>query len=281
MAPPLLILVLLLLVLGDAARKGVRSAVNISAKEEKEDKEPQASGVESTPVAQADAVCERSRAAQLRLFLVWLLCIALVATKGLVFPMCSPIWWILTIGSAVILCGISWMYAGTLSAQVPVDADDLDFREMAHSLAQYSILAGTIAALCGIGGGMIMGPILIEMKVPPPVSTATTATTLVVLSTSTLLIYICRGMAPPSYAICLSMFTLMGAFVGKIVANWWIQKTGKQSALVWTLAGVTVCSMVLMGLEGILTLKDDPGGSFAFRDFCKSPLHENLPKTDF
>jgi len=285
LAPPLLTLVLLIIVLGDAARKGIRSAMSIKAKEEKEDAAndspaSDAAAPDAPTHKPSEVVLERSRDTRTRLFLVWVVCIGLVVTKGLLFEMCSTTWWILTVGSALFLCGLSWLVAGTLSEQVPVDDDDIDFREKAFPLAKMSIVAGAIAALCGIGGGMVMGPILVELKIPPPVSTATTATTLVVLSTSTLLIYICRGMAPPEYAICLSVFTMMGAAVGKVLCGWWVQKTGKQSVIVWILAGVTVISMVLMGLQGILTLARDPSDAFAFKNFCEGHMHHTVPTTD-
>lgn len=281
LAPPVVTLALLLLVLGDAARKGIRSAINISAKEEKQDDTDTSQPSEATPADdKSGEVWARSDSARNRLLLVWVLCIVLVATKGLLFEMCSPMWWTLSVGSAALLCGLSWMFATAVSEQDPVDADDIDFREKAFPLAKMSMLAGTIAALCGIGGGMVMGPILVELKIPPPVSTATTATTLVVLSTSTLLIYICRGMAPPDYAICLSIFTFCGAGVGKMLVGWWVRKTGKQSIIVWTLAGVTVCSMLLMGLEGVLTFSRDSSAFFAFRDLCQGHLHHSIPRTD-
>jgi len=172
------------------------------------------------------------------------------------------------------------MFAGTLSAQEPVDSDDIDFRQDAFPLVKMSMLAGAIAALCGIGGGMVMGPILVELKVPPPISAATTATTLVVLSTSTLLIYVCRGIAPWEYAILLSCFTMMGAAVGKVICGWWVRRTGKQSIIVWTLAGVTVCSMLLLGIEGTLTFIRDPPAALAFRNFCQGHVHHTVPMTD-
>jgi uncharacterized membrane protein YfcA len=281
-APPIVTLVLLILVLGDAARKGIRSATNIAAKEAKNEErhtDPQA--MESVaPDQNREIVAANSRSAQTKLGLVWALCIALVATKGLLFEMCSPAWWILTIGTAALLSGLSWVFAGTLSEQVPVDEDDIDFRENAFPLAKMSVLAGTIAAMCGIGGGMVMGPVLVELKVLPQVSAATTATTLVVLSTSTLLIYICRGMAPPDYSIVLSIFSLLGAGVGKVVVGWWLSKTGKQSVIVWILAGVTVASMLLMSIEGVRTLIGDPTDALVLRNFCQGHVHHTIPATD-
>lgn len=285
LAPSLATLLLLLLVLGDAARKGVHSAMNISAKEAKtEDEKGEPPSVEAAlqqqPDENAELVWQRSKSAGKWLLLIWALCIALIATKGAFFEICSPIWWIMTFGSAVLLSGLSWMFAGTLSVQEPVDSDDIDFRQDAFPLVKMSILAGAIAALCGIGGGMVMGPILVELKVPPPISAATTATTLVVLSTSTLLIYVSRGIAPWDYAILLSCFTMIGAAVGKVICGWWVRRTGKQSIIVWILAGVTVCSMLLLGIEGTLTFIRDPPAALAFRNFCQGHVHHTVPMTD-
>merc|ERR1719401_2646382 len=106
------------------------------------------------------------------------------------------------------------------------------------------------------------------MKVPPAVAAATTATTLLVLASSTALIYICRGTMPWRYAVLLSSFTAVGASIGKIIAGRWVARTGKQSAIVWTLVAVTVLSTVLMGFQGISTVASDGWSAFYFRPFC-------------
>merc|ERR1712216_913361 len=51
-------------------------------------------------------------------------------------------------------------------------------------LVAFSYGAGAVASLCGIGGGMLMGPIMLEMGLSPQISAATTATTLFMLSTT-------------------------------------------------------------------------------------------------
>lgn len=134
-----------------------------------------------------------------------------------------------------------------------------------------------------------MGPILVQFGVPPQVSSATTATTLVVLATSTLLVYICRGIAPVDYSICLSLCAMAGAMTGKVLIGWWVRKTGKQSFIVWALAGVTLLSTLLLGISGILEIQQSDGRDFqtklvsastSFRNFCPGYVTIAVPAAD-
>mmetsp|Transcript_114154 Transcript_114154/g.347232 ORF Transcript_114154/g.347232 Transcript_114154/m.347232 type:complete len:143 (-) Transcript_114154:57-485(-) len=115
---------------------------------------------------------------------------------------------------------------------------------------------------------MVMGPILVGLKVPPPVSSATTATTLLVLSSSISLVYICRGFAPRHYSIYLSVITTFGALTGKVLIGRWVRRTGKESALVWALAGITIVSTLLMGSLGLVRAYENGAQAFQFGDLC-------------
>lgn len=283
-APPALILILLCIVLIDAARKGVNNAFKVQAKEkEAEARQPaeKALGSDSSEVFDegCEQVLQNSHVARWKLLLVWLLCMGLVMSKGLLVKMCSPAWWVLNAGATLILGGCAYNFASQFSNQEPVDEDDLDFRELSFPLMRMSLFAGALASLCGIGGGMVMGPILVEMKVPPPVSSATTATTLVVLSSSTAMVYLCRGVAPLDYILILSCCTLVGAFVGKLVVGWWVQRTGKQSLIVWILVMVTVLATLLMGYEGILRTVDQGWNTFKPINSC--PLGQDIPGEEY
>merc|ERR1712217_594437 len=121
---------------------------------------------------------------------------------------------------------------------------------------------------CGIGGGMVMGPILVEMKVPPQVSSATTATTLLVLSSSTGLVYWCRKFAPLDYSLYLGFACMVGAFFGKSVIGWWVNKTGRQSLIVWCLLLITVLSALLMCILGVIRVWENGAEAFRFTNFC-------------
>jgi len=283
-APPAILLFVLILVLLDAAKKGLQNAWKIRAAEKEKAAQTaqaddvgkplassQESGDESSSAMTESDLEEaqyRIRDAQMKLFFVWVFCVIVTLTKGLAFDICAPGWWGCVAITALGLGSFSIYYAGQLSEREPVDDHSLDFRELAFTLVKWSLIAGAIAALCGIGGGMIMGPILVGLKVPPPVSAATTATTLLVLSSTTALVYICRGIAPRDYSIYLCTVTVCGAFSGKVLIGRWVRRTGKESVIVWCLAGITVASVLLMGTLGSLRVYQRGWDSVHVGDIC-------------
>merc|ERR1719216_69499 len=109
---------------------------------------------------------------------------------------------------------------------------------------------------------MVMGPILVGMKVPPSVSSATTATTLLGISSCTTLVYLCRGLIPPHYSVYLCLATATGALTGKAVIGFWVRRSGKESMIVWCLAGITVLSATLMGSIGLYRVLENGSASF-------------------
>lgn len=289
-APPAVLLLLLCVVLIDAARKGIANALKIRAKEKEalmkepliqekavvpapveapsSDSEDSSGSSSSSELLDHEEAAARISDGKCKLFFVWIFCIVVVLCRNEIFHVCEIAWWILVVLSAVLLCAFGYQYASRLSKEVPVDENCLDFRELAFPLAKWSFIAGILAAVCGIGGGMVMGPILVGLKVPPPVSSATTATTLLVLSSSMCLVYICRGVAPTDYSIYLSVITTFGALTGKVLIGRWVRRTGKESALVWALAGITIVSTLLMGTLGIIRVYENGWDSITPGQLC-------------
>jgi len=270
-APSAVLLALLVVVLTDSARKAARSALKMSASENNKTEKQEVA--EQTAITPGDMFLNpMTDAAAARRFMglpngaawlvaVWMTLIGIVLCKGLYLTICSP--------AAVVLLGsFGLRFAQHLSERPSTSAEELDYKELAFPLARWSFLAGILAAICGIGGGMVMGPILVEMNVPPKVSAATTATTLLVLSSSTGLVYWCRGVAPLDYSLALSTVTMCGAMAGKLVIGWWVERTGKQSIIVWCLLLITVLSASLMGLLGLLNVVETGWHSLHFKNFC-------------
>mmetsp|Transcript_106314 Transcript_106314/g.328286 ORF Transcript_106314/g.328286 Transcript_106314/m.328286 type:complete len:451 (-) Transcript_106314:305-1657(-) len=287
-APAAVLVFALCVVLIDAARKGVSNALNLQAKEreasaskavalldeessESESDSLEPSSSESSVVLDNEEARARISDAKCKLVCIWIFCVVVVLLRNLVFHVCEVEWWLLVVFSSLALGAFGLYYAFTLSKEVPADENCLDFRELAFPLTKWSFIAGILAAVCGIGGGMVMGPILVGLKVPPPVSSATTATTLLVLSSSMALIYICRGVAPRDYSIYLSVITTFGALTGKVVIGRWVRRTGRESVLVWALAGITIVSTVLMGALGIIRVWQSGMDSLHLGSLCGSP----------
>jgi len=61
-----------------------------------------------------------------------------------------------------------------------------------------TFVAGVVAGLIGIGGGMVLGPMMLQLGVLPQVSAATTATMIVLTSSSAALVFVTGGLVPPT-----------------------------------------------------------------------------------
>jgi len=152
-----------------------------------------------------------------------------------------------------------------------VESDDLQWSgPTARRIQLCSFAAGTLAALCGIGGGMIMGPLLLGLGFLPQVQSATTATTLFVLSTSTCLAFLVAGTAQLDYALWLAFMTGLGAVFGKAVIGWIVKRFRRPSIIMFLLGGIITASVVVMVITGTIDVINDiqHGNDMFFRGLC-------------
>jgi len=280
-------------VLIDAARKGIKNAVKIGAKEREKEEQRQQQAVATTETAgstEGDVKAEEVKSASsgqpqsttpavegasslppgaAQLAIVWLVAMTVVMVKGLFLKICSPVWWVLLLVSSTLLVVLACHSAQQFGLRgKPEDPDELDYGSLAFPLVRWSFLAGVLAAVCGIGGGMVMGPILMGLKVPPPVSSATTATTLLIVSSSTSMVYLCRGLVPGDYSIYLALVAASGAILGENVIGRWVRRTGRHSFIVWCLAGITMLSAALMGSLGATRAIHQGAAALACGQLC-------------
>ncbi|CAJ1369217.1 unnamed protein product, partial [Effrenium voratum] len=190
------------------------------------------------------------------------------------FPMCSTMYWAIVAVTALALAllsaasGASAVYAD--QGRTAEEGAILWTSKTAWYVSIWSLLAGTMAALCGIGGGMIMGPKLLDLGCLPQVQSATTATTLFVMSTSTVISFLVQGTAQLDYSLWLGGATALGAVVGKAVVGWVVKRTQRPSVIMFLLGGIIAVSVVVMSITGLIDVVDDisQGNDLGFRDPC-------------
>jgi uncharacterized membrane protein YfcA len=124
--------------------------------------------------------------------------------------------------------------------------------------------------MCGIGGGMVMGPILLDLGVLPQVQTATTASTLFVLSSSAALAFLVQGAAPVDYAIFLAVATAMGAVIGKAIVGFLVKLYRRPSAIIFLLSFIIGISAVVMAVTGTIDVINDirQSSNLGFQNMC-------------
>ena len=64
----------------------------------------------------------------------------------------------------------------------PAEGDIAWDRQRAAQCMRWTLCAGIVAGLVGVGGGMLLGPLMLQMGVLPQVSAATTGTMILTLT---------------------------------------------------------------------------------------------------
>jgi uncharacterized membrane protein YfcA len=131
-----------------------------------------------------------------------------------------------------------------------------------------TFVAGIVAGLIGIGGGMILGPVMLVMGVHPSVSTATTASMVLLTSSSVAVMFVISGLVPWEYAVYFFSVALAGAYIGTARIDAYVKRTGMASILIGCLA--SIIGLATIGCLVILLLNLDKSGWCldGFKAFC-------------
>jgi len=125
-------------------------------------------------------------------------------------------------------------------------------RSTALKLCVGTILAGVVAGLIGIGGGMVIGPFLLDIGVLPQVSSAITATNVLLSSSTLAVLVIASGLVVLDEAVFFFFCCLVGAYLGKFYLGKVIRMYGRTSLIILMLGGViTTCVVVVFTMGAI------------------------------
>lgn len=117
-----------------------------------------------------------------------------------------------------------------------------------------AMVAGILGGLLGIGGGMIVSPLLFELGVLPRVAAATSAIAVMITSSSSLLQKYLANMISVEYLIFYAVLGMMGTLVGQTGVNWLVRKSGRTSIVVFAVSTIIWSAVFLMGIDGFLDL---------------------------
>ena len=156
------------------------------------------------------------------------------------------------------------------SVAYPFNAQDVlwDFQKT-RFYSFFTFVAGIVAGLIGIGGGMVLGPLMLVMGIYPRVSTATTATMIVLTSSGVAISYVTAGLVPWEYAITYFCTCFVGALIGKTKIDGYVKKTGKGSILIFLLATIIALATLGSFIIALLNLNRDNWCFTWFKPFCK------------
>lgn len=116
--------------------------------------------------------------------------------------------------------------------------------------------AGLCAGMFGIGGGIVKGPLMLEMGVLAPVTSATSATMILFTSAGASVSYLLFQQLNLHYGIVLFCLGLVFTMIGQIALSKVVKASGRNSLII-LIIGVTVAlSAVAMGIESSGALID-------------------------
>mmetsp|Transcript_29970 Transcript_29970/g.71972 ORF Transcript_29970/g.71972 Transcript_29970/m.71972 type:complete len:572 (+) Transcript_29970:150-1865(+) len=218
------------------------------------------------------------------LIILWFGLIALTFLKGgkgvdsVIGITCASPWYGVLIGTQFLwTLGFACLFGWRLTKQTaekkrvnyPFHPQDVlwDF-EKTRFYAFFTFIAGVVAGLIGIGGGMVLGPLMLVMGIHPRVSSATTATMIVLTSSSVAVLFVTAGLVPWTYAVTFFSTCFCGALVGKKYIDGIVKKTGKASILIFMLATIIAFATVGCIVTVLMRLSSSNWCLEGFKKFC-------------
>ena len=118
----------------------------------------------------------------------------------------------------------------------------------------FCIFAGFCAGMFGIGGGVVKGPLMLEMGVHPMVASATVAVMIMMTAVAATTSFIAFGTLTYDYGWYLFVWGLIATAVGQLGVGYLVEKYKRVSLISLSIGAVVALSTVLMGLQSVLSL---------------------------
>jgi hypothetical protein len=130
------------------------------------------------------------------------------------------------------------------------------------------VVTGFLGSVIGIGGAIIMSPVLLKLGVRPEVMAASMSFMVFFTSTVSALQYTIAGKVNMSYALWNLGFCLLGSAFGVFVIKAIVDKYKRASIIVMALAisqGISAVTIIVYGIYNAVTQERD----FGFHNYCE------------
>ncbi|XP_017230257.1 sulfite exporter TauE/SafE family protein 3 [Daucus carota subsp. sativus] len=206
---------------------------------------------------------------------VWVAFLAVQITKNYTAN-CSTAYWVLNLLQVPIAVGVSLYEAVSLYTgrrRIASKGESGTNFTVGQLLVYcfFGVLAGVVGGLLGLGGGFIMGPLFLELGVPPQVSSATATFAMMFSSSMSVVEYYLLKRFPVPYALYLVFVATIAAFVGQHVVRRVINILGRASIIIFILASTIFISAISLGGVGIVNMigKIQRHEYMGFENLCK------------
>ncbi|KAL3742064.1 hypothetical protein ACJRO7_017530 [Eucalyptus globulus] len=190
---------------------------------------------------------------------------------------CGPGYWILSsVQIPLAVAFTSWILfrkerlQHQVSSQQDIDDQNRDGPANRLIFPVMALLAGLLGGFFGIGGGMLISPLLLQVGIVPEVTAATCSFMVFFSSTMSALQYILLGMEHTEVALLFSFICFVASLLGIIVVQRVIREYGRASLIVFSVSTVMALSTVLItGFGAVKVWKDYISGKYmGFKSPC-------------
>ncbi|KAL9650441.1 hypothetical protein ABK040_004665 [Willaertia magna] len=220
------------------------------------------------------------------LLLCWLTIFVLSLMKGghgspsiVGVERCSVGYWILTamsfpvLGAMTLFVAVYLLKTHKKKVNLNYQFVEGDVHWNAYNVTIYPVAcvgAGILAALLGIGGGMVKSPLLLILGSDPVASQATTSFMILFTSSISTAQYLIAGALPLDYGIWFAVCGILSGIFGQLLLDYCIERSGRRSIMVFIVAVVTIIAAFLMGGAGIYDIVKDvqKGVYMGFKSPC-------------
>ncbi|XP_059282814.1 sulfite exporter TauE/SafE family protein 2-like [Lycium ferocissimum] len=133
-----------------------------------------------------------------------------------------------------------------------------------------ALLAGILGGVFGIGGGMLISPLLIQVGITPEITAATCSFMVFFSSTMSAVQYLFLGMEHVNTALIFALVCLIASLIGLVVVQRAIEHHGRASLIVFSVGIVMALSTVLITSFGAVDVwRDYTSGKYmGFKPPC-------------
>lgn len=185
---------------------------------------------------------------------------------------CSLLSWVIFfIGQLACFAMVGRLYFDSLKRKNSKESSESSSahfsQKMFKSIILQAYIAGALAGTLGMGGGIVINPMLLGMGLDPAVSTAVSSVVVFFTSLSTTTQFFVLGGIDISKVIFILSCSGLGAYISSHYLDKFIQKYKRPSLIVWILVFMLVCSTVTMTFVGAVRVSEEQA-KFSFGSPC-------------
>lgn len=260
---------------GEAGTKVTPEVVNpltsdiVATEEQNNDSTDVAKDMESQTAVPANVVQDKDRKEELPPLVIpwhylkafgamWVIYIILSSVGKLAFERCSAGYWtfyFLTFPPLFITSYWGYNHIKAFQEANPdsVVTGDLVFSEVGVQPLIFAFGVGVTGALIGVGGGILMTPLLLGLHITPNSASATTSTMSFTTGLTLLIQYLAAGEFVFEVGFWNMFLGFSGGYTGRYFAIWFVKKYNRQSPITFAVAVVIVLAigMLIYGTTGL------------------------------